>query len=110
MTKFKVYRNHNGQIVKYVVKGHAGYDDYGKDIVCAAVSVLAQTGINALESICKIDVKYKEADGYLSVAIPENLNSLVRQNAEIILQTVIVGIQGIIDSYPEYVTLEYGEV
>ena len=31
------------------VKGHAGYDEYGKDIVCAAVSVLTVNMANSVE-------------------------------------------------------------
>lgn len=33
------------------IKGHALYADYGKDIVCAAVSSIIITTINALEMI-----------------------------------------------------------
>ena len=31
------------------VSGHANYDEYGKDIVCAGVSAIVTGGINALE-------------------------------------------------------------
>ena len=32
------------------VSGHANYDKYGKDIVCAGVSAVVTGGINALEN------------------------------------------------------------
>lgn len=46
---------------KIEIKGHANYDDYGKDIVCASVSSIVITTINAIiefdpESICYEDL------------------------------------------------------
>jgi uncharacterized protein YsxB (DUF464 family) len=35
------------------IKGHANYDQYGKDIVCAGVSAIAQTAVLGLESIAE---------------------------------------------------------
>ena len=42
-----------------LITGHAGYDDYGKDIVCAAVSsvVLCSVEAIALFDVKAIDVK-----------------------------------------------------
>ena len=36
---------------KVIINGHAGYDDFGKDIVCAAVSSTVITTINILLSL-----------------------------------------------------------
>lgn len=49
---------------KIEIKGHANYDDYGKDIVCASVSSIVITTINAIvefdpESIYYEDLKNK---------------------------------------------------
>ena len=40
--------------------GHAGYADYGKDIVCASVSTLVVCSINNMKSIDKDSVDYKD--------------------------------------------------
>ena len=45
MIKVNVKKN-NGIINELVIKGHAGYDVHGKDIVCAAVSSMAITTVN----------------------------------------------------------------
>ena len=37
-----------GEYKDFLCSGHAGYDDYGKDIVCASVSVLVINTINSL--------------------------------------------------------------
>jgi len=47
MIKIEVTNNHIS------ILGHANYDDYGKDIVCAAVS---STIITSVEAIAKFDI------------------------------------------------------
>ena len=36
---------------KIVISGHAGNNEYGKDIVCASISSIVYTTINAIEKI-----------------------------------------------------------
>ena len=45
------------------ITGHALYDDYGKDIVCAAVSSTVITTVNAILLIDKKAIKLTENDG-----------------------------------------------
>ncbi|KGG80191.1 hypothetical protein Y919_07755 [Caloranaerobacter azorensis H53214] len=115
MTKVTIYKNKRGSIIGYELKGHAGYAEYGKDIVCAAISVLSQTALIALNEVCGIDtndIKYRidEEKGHLSVIIPDNLTKEKRFKADIVFETMIVGIKGLLKEYPDYLTLEYGEV
>lgn len=51
------------------IDGHANYADYGKDIVCAAVSCIAITSINAIIKLDESALKYEENDGYLVIDI-----------------------------------------
>ena len=52
----------NNIIESVTFKGHANYDDYGKDIVCAAVSATYLCTVNAIFSLNNnsIDVVNKE--------------------------------------------------
>ena len=45
------------------ISGHAMYDDFGKDIVCAAVSSTVITTVNAILSIDKDAIKVDEKNG-----------------------------------------------
>jgi len=115
MTKIKIFKNADGKIVRYEVSGHSGYDSYGRDIVCAAISILAQTALNSLNEVCGIEEKYIcytliEEQGYLDVSLSENLSKELLEKAEIVLETMLVGFKGLQDVYPKYITLEYGEV
>jgi len=53
MIKIEVTKNHIS------ILGHAMYDDYGKDIVCASVSATVITSVEAIATfdISSIDVK-----------------------------------------------------
>ncbi|WMM23544.1 ribosomal-processing cysteine protease Prp [Tissierella sp. MB52-C2] len=110
----KIFRDEKNKIKKYTIEGHANYDSYGKDIVCAAMSVLSQTTLLSLVKVCGIDektIKYSIDDiGFLSVELPNNIEDDKLEKTQILLESLVVGIKSIIESYPEYVTLKNGEV
>ncbi len=55
-------------VVNYIkISGHAGYAEEGFDIVCASVSCIAITTVNALISINEGCLVYSEADGLLEI-------------------------------------------
>lgn len=51
------------------IKGHANYDDFGKDIVCSSISSIAITTINAILRFDSDNLTYEEKDGYLKIII-----------------------------------------
>lgn len=65
-----------------VIKGHANYDDYGKDIVCASVSSIVITSINAALRINPNSISYKEDKDKLNIDIisNDNITSLIIEN------------------------------
>ena len=54
---------------KIWIKGHAFYDEYGKDIVCSAVSSIATTTINGILSINKEAIRYQVEDAFIQIEI-----------------------------------------
>lgn len=58
-----------GLIQEVVILGHANYDDYGKDIVCAAASSIVTTTINATLSFGKDYIKYNQKKDEFSIKI-----------------------------------------
>ena len=51
------------------IKGHSGYSKEGFDIVCASVSSIVITTVNALLSIDEDCLEYTESDGYLNIKL-----------------------------------------
>ncbi|MCF6465364.1 ribosomal-processing cysteine protease Prp [Clostridium sp. Cult2] len=115
MIKVTIFKDKKGYIGRYNISGHAGYDIKGKDIVCAAVSVLAQTTLVSLVEVCgvpekEIDYTIDEENGIIDVTISKVIDDNLRMKTEIVLKTLEVGIKSILENYPEYVTLKYREV
>lgn len=46
-----------------IIKGHANYDELGKDIVCASVSSMVITTVNAILKIDSDAIKYSDDNG-----------------------------------------------
>lgn len=70
MIKVEVIKD-NEFIKQVSVKGHAMYDEYGKDIVCAAVSSIVTTTINGILSIdCQV-LEYEVNEDEILIKIKE---------------------------------------
>lgn len=77
--------------------GHALFADYGNDIVCSAVSVLAINTVNSIESFCddKLNLVKDEKTGFLRL---EFINVLSKE-ATLLVKSLILGLNGISDEY-----------
>lgn len=75
-------------ITSIEVKGHANSAEYGKDLVCAAVSAIITGGANALtEDIYDIELK----EGYSLIKaskIPGDNDAVVLKTMEVQLKTI----------------------
>ncbi len=95
-----------GRLVAYRASGHAGYAHSGKDIVCAAVSVLGVTCVNSLEELLGIKVILKgNRDGLISFSLPIPLSDDQMQHAQLLMSSLRVGLQAIAEEYPHNLTV-----
>ena len=64
------------------ISGHSGYEEAGKDIVCASVSSIAITTVNAILKMNSDSLIYEEKDGFLKLTIlkSDNMISLLISN------------------------------
>ena len=81
--------------------GHAGYAQEGSDIVCAAVSVLATTCVNALESVAKEKPLVIAKKGKMILRLPETSG----HDAQVILKSLRQGMRDLAQEYSEYLVL-----
>lgn len=103
----------DGNLRGFAITGHAGYSPQGKDIVCAAVSALAQTAVLSLQEHLKKEnreliVSMREGD--LQCLLPEGLSPAGVSTAVVILKTLEIGLQAIATDYAKYVRVEYKEL
>ena len=67
MIKIRILKEDNN-IKKISITGHSGYEEAGKDIVCAAVSSTAITTVNNILSLNKT-IECVESDGSLTIIV-----------------------------------------
>lgn len=104
MTTIKLHRNKGDNITAFTaftVKGHAGFDLQGKDIVCAAVSAIVQTAVLGLQLELGEYCQKRMSDGWLQCKIFKD-----NRTAEVIVSTMVVGLQEIERQYPGHVEIE----
>ena len=92
-------KNKNEKVYEIVVKGHAEYDDYGKDIVCASVSTMMITTVNNIISLDD-SIIYVEDHGLLKVTIKEETE--INQK---ILNNVIMMLEELKKQYPKNIEI-----
>lgn len=105
MIKVTVNRNDEGKILGFRVTGHAGYGEYGKDIICAAVSAVVQTAILGVENLAKIKVDKFVSEGkvvfqIIDVALED------RVKVDSILETMVLGLKDIAGEYHKYLKVD----
>ena len=95
----------NGPFYKKVkVLGHAMYDDYGKDIVCAGVSAILTTSVNAALKINPNSLTYhQKRDAFQLIIL--NQEKITQQ----LMQNMIDLLTELADNYPKNIKMESEE-
>jgi uncharacterized protein YsxB (DUF464 family) len=110
MIKIIIYKAREGEISGFKVTGHSYYNTHGKDIVCSAVSALAQTSLLGLLKIAEAEVDYKIDEGYLMCRIKDADTERKRIMCEAILGTMYEGLKSIKESYEKHIDIVEEEV
>ncbi|MDR3216945.1 MAG: ribosomal-processing cysteine protease Prp [Clostridiaceae bacterium] len=107
MTKVR-FITESGKIKAVSAEGHTGFADSGEDIVCAALSSIIQTTVLGLMKVAKIDVRCEidEKEGILSFSLPPKLTEREERDAEVLLQTLLLGVSDLYEGYSDYIELE----
>lgn len=104
MIKVHVFRDPQGKIRSFRVHGHAGFANAGTDIVCAAVSILVQNGVNSIETLLQVKIPDVSQDGYTECTIP-SLTGNIADQVQLLLESMVYGLQSLADEYPKHVSV-----
>lgn len=83
-----------------IITGHAGYDEYGKDIVCASVSSIVITSVNAALKLENNSLEYIEEKDKLTINILSN-----KENIKIIIENMIDLLEELSLTYKENIKI-----
>lgn len=99
MIKVSIYKTSDGLINGFKLSGHAGYSEYGSDIVCAAVSALVINTINSIEMFTsdKFSLNQDENEGIIEF----HVISPVSESSGLLLSSLALGLEGIAKEYTD---------
>ena len=100
-----VFLEEGDRLIGFEARGHAGYAEYGADIVCAAVSGILITAANGLEKVACAPTRTQQDDdtGLLTAVIAANPEEKALERAGVILETARLGLLEIEKQYPDFV-------
>ena len=90
----------NNQIKKITLEGHANYEEYGKDIVCAAVSATYLCTVNAILSLNEKLIQVKNNQD-LQEIIVINYDATIN----ILLNNMVNCLKSLEKQYPKNINL-----
>lgn len=77
-----------------IISGHANYDDFGKDIVCASASSIIITSVNACLKFDNSSLNYKEEKDKLIIDIKSD-----EYNIKLIINNMIDMLEELAETY-----------
>lgn len=83
------------------INGHAEYAPKGHDIVCSSVSILVQNFIQSIQALTNDVISYGMQSGAVHIYFKSDLSD----NAQVLKDSFILGIQSIADEYPSHVKM-----
>lgn len=97
MTTITIFTDRNKDCVGFEMKGHAGYDRSGSDIVCAAISMLAVNTHNSLEVLLHEPFAHEEDEelGYMYLMLMEHPST----EAKLLLNSMVLGLKELEKQY-----------
>lgn len=109
MTEALLFRS-RGRLVGFECRGHAGAGESGQDIVCSAVSALTITTINGLIELLKLSCAVDTDDGRLYCMLDSEVNGNELEKAELLLETMALGLRSIAEEYGRNLKISEREV
>lgn len=106
MVSVRILKDGALRTIGFEASGHAGYDEYGRDIVCSAVSALCIAVANGLERHCSTPVHMETGDGYIRV-VSESTSSSgeIDNSSRVLYDTLEDALRGISEQYPDRISI-----
>lgn len=107
MTKIKFFKTCD-KFVGLECLGHTGYDEFGKDVLCATISGIVQSCYLGLNNVLGIDMKLKRntENGYIRFELPKNIDEDKLNKSQILFSTLFVSIEDLCKGYSKYISME----
>lgn len=109
------FQKSNNKLVSFHVDGHAEYYDHKEktviydDVVCGCVSNLAQVTILGVLEVLQLNPSYVAEEGNIRLDL-KNLVAEDLDKAQVLLETMLLGLKNLEISYGKYIKVIVEEV
>lgn len=100
MLRIKITRESN-QIKKITFIGHANYNDYGNDIVCAATSATMLCTVNAIFSINNDAIKVEKDTNLTTIDVLSNDQIIIK-----LIDNMVRCLKSLEQQYPKNIKIK----
>ena len=100
MIRIRFERTKDGVLTGFQARGHAGFAESGRDVVCAAVSSAVYMAANTVTEILGLSPEISERDGVLCLSLSE----AQAPAAAAVLLGLQLHLQSLCRQYPDYIT------
>ena len=115
MTKVVFYKQH-GVFYGFHEIGHAGYGEFGTDIICSALSAMTMLIVNPVETVWGCDVSYKIDDETTDItvtvkeALPKYASSEEKQFAVSgLIEGYYYQLMDLLEDYSDFIDVDIEE-
>ena len=115
MTKVVFYKQH-GVFYGFHEIGHAGYGEFGTDIICSALSAMTMLIVNTVETVWGCDVSYKIDDETTDItvtvkeALPKYASSEEKQFAVSgLIEGYYYQLMDLLEDYSDFIDVDVKE-
>ena len=91
------------RITGFTVSGHSGYEESGKDIVCAYVTAVVTMAEATINDVCgaKAKVRVGENEARITLKLPKSCDE--EETVQAVLAGMMLTLCGLRDDYPDYI-------
>ena len=91
------------RITGFTVSGHSGYEERGKDIVCAYVTAVVTMAEATINDVCgaKAKVRVKDADARITLTLPASCDE--EDSVQAVLAGMMIYLCSLRDDYPDFI-------
>ena len=91
------------RITGFTVSGHSGYEERGKDIVCAYVTAVVTMAEATINDVCgaKAKVRVKDEQARITLTLPASCDE--EDAVQAVLAGMMLTLINMRDDYPDYI-------
>ena len=91
------------RITGFTVSGHSGYEERGKDVVCAYVSAVVTMAEATINDVCgaKAKVRVGEDEARITLKLPKSCDE--EDTVQAVLAGMMVTLIGLQEDYPDFI-------